>query len=108
MIKILGLKTSVPSSLLIACLVGACSSPHTSVNVLDEKPHLQFTGAPPDADVIIDGRIIGKAQDFDGRKQDLSIVSGTHHIVVRTTSRVLYASDVYLSKDMTKTISIPE
>jgi uncharacterized lipoprotein YajG len=95
-------------SLLATVMLAACSMPATTVETVSEKPRLQFSGAPADAEVVIDGTALGKAQDFDGHRQNLLIATGMHRVVVRTPVRLLFAQDIYIGPDMTKTIALSE
>jgi hypothetical protein len=92
--------------LLAAVLVSSCTPPTTQVGTVDDRPHLQFSNAPFSAELTLDGTAIGPASAFDGKNKTLVVERGMHRVEVRDGDRILYAENVYLGGDMTKTIDL--
>jgi len=93
---------------MLAFSLAGCSSPVTSVDTIDERPHLQFVNASPTATLTLDGTLIGPAAGFDGRTKTLAVEPGSHRVEVRDGARTVFAEIVYLGSDMTKTINLPD
>lgn len=83
----------------IACalifLVASCAYPITTVDQGAESASLYFTGAPPNARVLVDGADAGEAALFDGRRHVLVVSPGRHVVRVMLGDTELYANDIY-------------
>ncbi len=95
------------SAVAAAFLLCSCTPPVSRVETVDDRPHLQFAHAPPDAVLLLDGRVAGLAAAFDGQNQTLTVDPGVHHVVVRIGDQVLYSQNVFLGEG-TKTIDLPD
>ncbi|MDB5361489.1 MAG: hypothetical protein JWO51_2786 [Rhodospirillales bacterium] len=96
------------AALLLALAIAGCSAPVTSVNTVDERPHLQFVNASPTAILVLDGGVVGPAAGYDGKTRTLALETGSHRVEIRDGARTVYADTVYLGGDMTKTINLPD
>ena len=83
--------------LSLAILIGACTYPSRTI---EQGGNLQggiyFEGAPAGARVIVDGADAGEAAGFDGSNAILTVVSGTHNVVVMSAGRAIYDQQIYV------------
>jgi len=86
-------------------LATSCSYPKTGVRATEENSALVFKGAPPTAQVRIDGIDAGRADDFSG-EQSLGVIPGRHIVEVVDNGKVLLREDVFLSAGSTKTLTV--
>jgi len=93
---------------LLALAIAGCTAPVTSVDTVDECPHLQFVNASPTAILTLDGAVVGPAAGYDGKTRTLAVEAGNHRVEIRDGARTVYAETVYLGGDMTKTINLPD
>lgn len=80
---------------VLMLFVASCAYPITTVEQGTESASLYFTGAPPNARVLIDGADAGEAAFFDGRRHVLAVSPGRHAVRVVLGDAELYANDIY-------------
>ena len=64
---------------------------------------VRIVGAPPDAQVYVDGYYAGIASDFDGAFQHLSLAPGAHHLELRVAGQPVNAVDIRVEPGRTIT-----
>ncbi len=82
-------------------LVG-CAAPRTSIETTNVSGSLLFKVKPSNADVSVDGTVIGKARDFDGSSSVAKVPPGKHIILVSAPGYLPWESRVYLSDTQEK------
>lgn len=90
---------------LAAMLLGGCAMPTTTVKSVDSRPGIIIAGAPDGALLLVDGITIGKADDYNGAPQVLTVEPGTHRITVQLGGVSLYDQQVFVDSE-TKTIRV--
>lgn len=85
--------------------VNACAYPKTSVKAVEENPSLVFKGAPPTAQVRVDGLDAGPAADYSGDRS-LTVLPGRHVVEVIDQGKLLLREDVFLSSGSIKTLTV--
>jgi hypothetical protein len=100
-------RTLVPMILMVVSvlLLYGCSYPKTSVRATQENPSLVFKGAPPTAQIRIDGLEAGLAVDYSGERS-LSVLPGPHVVEVVDDGKVLLREDVFLSAGSIRTLFV--
>lgn len=91
--------------ILLVFILTGCSLPSTTVRSVDSRPGIAVTGAPDEAELLVDGLTVGKASAFDGSPKVLTVEPGTHRITVRQGDTVLYDQQVFVDSE-TKTIRL--
>ncbi len=82
--------------LAVGLLLAAGCYPKSQVYGVGNVGGLVFAVNPPDADVVLDGVVQGKASDFTEERY-LKVESGTHRLELRKAGYETYARDVYVS-----------
>ncbi len=82
--------------LAVGALLGAGCYPKSQVYGVGNVGGLIFAVNPPDAEVVLDGVVQGKASDFTEDRY-LKVASGTHRLELRKAGYEPYARDVYVS-----------
>jgi hypothetical protein len=67
---------------------------------------IRIEGAPKDAQVYADGRLVGRAGDFDGPVHHLELEAGPHEIEIRMTGMPPMTYDVDVSPGQTMSIHV--
>lgn len=90
--------------LALISLVGlvGCAAPRTAIETTNVSGTLLFKVKPSNADVSVDGAVIGKARDFDGSSNVAKVPPGKHTIMVSAPGYVSWESRVYLSDTQEK------
>ncbi len=91
--------------LILMTLLAGCSMPVTTVRTVESRPSISIVDAPADAELFVDGLPAGKAAGYNGESSVLLIEPGTHRIVVRQGSTVLYDQKIFVDSE-TRRISI--
>lgn len=90
------------SVIFSAFLISACCGmPKRSVSTVSNAGFLKIVANPDDADVYIDGTLVGKAREFDGRKQVLQLESGRHKIEIKKDGYHSYSRDTMVGAGAT-------
>ena len=84
-------------TLLPAALLLACSAPRTTVKTDDQSGTVKFRVQPGSAEVVVDGKSMGKARQYDGTSAVLKLAPGTHTILLKAEGYEDYQTSVYLS-----------
>jgi len=93
---------------IYAIVVGVtfgCTMPATTVKSVDSRPAIAIDGGPKDAEVYIDGIMVGTSGDLDGHPNVLTIEQGTHQIVVKNKGIVIYQQKFFVDSEL-KTFKI--
>lgn len=83
----------------------ACSMPATTVRSLDNRPSIAIKGASSNAELIVDGLNMGKAEKFNGDPQTLTIVPGTHKITIVEKGTAIFEQVIFVESEL-KTITL--
>jgi hypothetical protein len=89
-----------------AAALVACAGPVSAVRSGDARPALAFTSAPPGARLSVDGRDVGEAGWFDGKRAVLNVEPGTHDVVVSDAAGNLLLQQRVFVESETKTIEV--
>lgn len=81
-----------------ALLVAGCG-PKSQVRGAGNVGGLVFAVDPPDAEVVLDGVVRGKASGFTGDRY-LEVESGTHRLALRMPGYESYVRDVYVANTL--------
>lgn len=84
-------------SLISSFLLLACAAPRTTVQTDDQSGRIRFRVQPNHAEVLVDGRSMGKARQFDGTSAVLKIGPGSHTVLLKADGFEDYETKVYLS-----------
>lgn len=84
-------------SLISSILILACAAPRTTVQTDDQSGRIRFRVQPNHAEVLVDGRSMGKARQFDGTSAVLKIGPGSHTVLLKADGFEDYETKVYLS-----------
>lgn len=97
--KTLSLRHVLPAALLLLAAAGAMlpgCTPQSRVRGAADGGGLTFAVHPPDASVVLDGVLQGKASDFPEERY-LRVEGGTHRLELRKPGYETYVRDVYVS-----------
>lgn len=87
-------------SLLAAGLVlSAGCFPKGQIYGVGNEGGLIFAVNPPDAEVVLDGVVQGKASDFPEERY-LKVASGAHRLELRAPGYETHARDIYVSNSL--------
>ena len=70
-----------------------CGMPKRSLSTVGNEGTLKFTISPDNADIYVDGTLVGKASNYDGRKQVMSL-TGRHTIEIKAEGYHSYSLEV--------------
>ncbi len=82
-------------ALALAASLAGCALPVTQVQTGAVRPTLAVQGAPADADLYVDGLLVGNAAAYQGVAQKLFIEEGTHQVEIRRAGAVLMSQKVF-------------
>ena len=93
------MKTRAAFALAVAAVLFAagCSVPHSVVKGQGNNGLFALVVDPADAQIVIDGNLVGQASKYDGKHGYLEIASGTHRLEVRKDGYQPFVRDVYSS-----------
>lgn len=100
----------IPTLATLAALVAVagfsglsgCAAPRTTVETANVSGTMVFKVKPANADITIDGTLIGKARDFDGSTNVAKVGPGKHVVLVSAPGHLPWESRVYLSDTQEK------
>ncbi|MBF0433547.1 MAG: PEGA domain-containing protein [Fibrobacteria bacterium] len=75
----------------------SCAAPRTNVVTDDQSGTVVLKGTPGYAEVYVNGKLVGKARDFDGKMSVIKLVPGTHTITLKADGYKEYSKKIYLS-----------
>jgi hypothetical protein len=95
------LRTAVPAALLLLLAAAALSGcfPKSRLYELGDEGALVFLVNPPDAEVLLDGVVQGKASDFTEDRY-LKVPPGTHRIELRKAGYESYGREIYVARTL--------
>lgn len=91
--------TGAAVALTVAVLVAAGCYPKSQVYGVGNVGGLIFAVNPPDAEVLLDGVVQGKASEFTEERY-LKAESGTHRLELRKPGYDAYVRDVFVSNSL--------
>jgi uncharacterized membrane protein len=80
--------------------------PKKTLSTIPNAGFLKIIANPEDADVYIDGTVVGKAMDFDGRKQILELAAGRHKIEIKKDGYHSYFRDIMVGAGATEDFKV--
>ena len=83
---------------LAAVLLAGCF-PKGQIYGVGNEGGLVFEVNPPDAEVLLDGVVQGKASDFTGERY-LKVQAGTHKLELRLAGFEPYRREIYVSNSL--------
>ena len=89
---------AVLSALAAVTLLSGCY-PMGQIYGVGNEGGLIFAVNPPDAEVVLDGVIQGKASDFPEERY-LKVAAGTHRLVLRLQGFEPYEREIYVSNSL--------
>ena len=96
-------RISIPGAILAALLLAAAvlpgCFPKGQIYGVENVGGLIFLVNPPDATVVLDGVVQGKASDFPEQRY-LKVESGTHRLELRKEGYRTYSREVYVSNSL--------
>lgn len=97
---------SIGVTATVVALAG-CAMPHSQVVSGSFRPTLRLVGAPGGSQLVLDGQLIGPANQYNGINGVMSIEAGPHSVEVRqgnallAKQRILAASGEAIAVDVT-------
>ena len=88
--------TGAAVAMAVGILLAAGCYPKGQVYGVGNAGGLIFAVNPPDAEVLLDGVVQGKASEFT-EERFLKVESGTHRLELRKPGYETYSRDVYVS-----------
>jgi hypothetical protein len=91
--------------LLFGLLVGmiwGCGLPQETRRGVGNEGFLMILATPGDAEVLVDGDLAGRAEQFE--KNPLELKSGTHRVVIRKTGFLPEERDVFVGNQSRNTL----
>jgi len=93
-------------SALIALSVAAPAGCATSeTRGIGNEGFAVFDVQPSDAEVWLDGQLVGKAREFTGGSKVLMLQSGTHKIEIKKEGYAPFQKELYASSGVKQTVS---
>lgn len=91
-----------------ALLLTGCAGEYPTPQVagVEERPQLAVLGASESAELLVNGVLIGPADDFSGERT-LEVPSGTNLVQIRDGGRIIFEEQVFVSSGVLKTIKLP-
>jgi len=89
--------------LLIGCVVlfvASCMTPEAQVKGVGNQGLVAIFCDPSNAQVYVDGQLVGKAKEFDGRPGYLQVSSGRHVIEIKKDGYKPYRQEIYSSNSI--------
>jgi hypothetical protein len=85
----------------IAVFAISCAprNPVTKVNALDSRPTLSFKNVLEGSVLFIDGIDMGSPAQFNGKPKVLSVLPGTHEVVVKKADRIIYQQTIFVESE---------
>ena len=90
-------------SLFLTCIC-ACGLPQETRRGVGNEGLLIIQAIPDDAEVFVDGQLMGKAEEFS--KNPLEMKSGTHKIEIRKAGFLSDTREVYVGNQSRHTIKV--
>jgi hypothetical protein len=90
---------------LIAILAG-CAMPETTVKTGAPRPQVAVKGAPADAELLVDGMVMGQANRFDGNPATLIVEEGLHQVEIRRAGKAIHTEKAFVSNGETRVINV--
>jgi hypothetical protein len=89
---------------LILVLIWGCGFPKETRRGVGNEGYLIILSTPDDAEVVLDGEIVGIANQFD--RTPLELKSGTHKIEIRKVGFIPEIREVYAGNQSRHTLKI--
>ncbi len=92
-------KVLLPVVVLLAAVLLAGCFPKGQVYGVGNEGGLVFAVNPPDAEVLLDGVVQGKASEFSEERY-LKVPAGTHKLELRLAGFETYRREIYVSNSL--------
>lgn len=96
---------SICVATLVVVLAG-CAMPHSQVASGSTRPTLSLVGAPSDSELVLDGQLIGPANQYNGVNGVMSIEEGPHSVEVRQGNAVLAKKRILAANGEVVTVDV--
>ena len=83
--------------LITILLLVACGGNRSAAQADDQAGTVVFKVSPSSAEILVDGQLVGKARDYDGKRAVLKLEAGTHIITLQKEGYEKEEYKVYLS-----------
>ena len=81
----------------VVVLVASCMTPQAEVKGVGNEGLVAIFCKPSDALVYVDGQLVGRANQFDGRPGYLQVSSGRHIIEIKKDGYKPFRKEIYAS-----------
>jgi hypothetical protein len=97
----------MPKPLLLAgvLVLAGCQVPRGDVTVPTLGPRLLLANAPAEALLLIDSKLVGEAQRFNGNPEVLQLEPGIHLVEVRLGDRLLLSQKMFSGSTELRTVT---
>ncbi|SAL60163.1 hypothetical protein [Caballeronia humi] len=96
---------SICAATLVVAIAG-CAMPHSQVASGSARPTLSLVGAPIDSELLLDGQLIGPANQYNGVNGVMSIEEGPHAVEVRQGNTVLAKKKILAASGETVAVDV--
>lgn len=90
----------------LALMLSACALPETSVKTGSPRPTLIIKGAPVGSILIVDGLVMGQAEQFNGAPNELIVEEGLHQVEIKQGSVTVHAEKAVISNGESRTVMV--
>ncbi len=90
----------------LALMLGACALPETTVKTGSPRPTLIIKGAPVGAILVVDGLVMGPAEQFNGAPNELIVEEGLHQVEIKQGNVTLHAEKAVVSNGESRTVTV--
>lgn len=91
----------------LALFAVACSSPTKSAYTVDSRPTISFQTEHDDAEIYLDGRLVGTVKDYAAYDTVLKVQPGTHVLRLELNGQVIADEKFFVSNGANKIINVP-
>lgn len=93
-------------SIAFALLLSACALPDTTVKTGSPRPTLAIKGAPVNSILVVDGLVMGPAENFNGAPNVLILEEGLHQVVIKQDGITVHAEKAVISNGESRTVTV--
>ncbi len=100
------MKSPSMAVLVASSILAGCSAPSTTVRTVDTRPAIAILDSAPGAVLVVDGRAVGPAANFNGEPTVLRLEPGTHDIEIKDPGgNTVYRQTIFVESEI-KTIRV--
>ncbi|MNR90374.1 hypothetical protein D3C72_213580 [compost metagenome] len=92
--------------LVLALMLSACALPETAVKTGSLRPTLIVKGAPVGSILVVDGLVMGQAEQFNGAPNELILEEGLHQVEIKQGSVTVHAEKTVISNGESRTVNV--